>query len=203
MFLNFYFRFLGALAIICLLAWTFVSAPAHGHNNDNDHHEASFIIADTKAKEFLDFEDKEIEGNKKSEENEIDQPAAPKKSSTKRTIENPISNIKRRENVLNGVVLPQSVDAFDVVGGADLFANHPNSIVDDEFLADERKIVPGLGEMGQPVSLSGEEADLAAELMKKEAFNIIASDKVTKNGLQKNKKNNSLNLMATENTKRS
>jgi hypothetical protein len=82
-----------------------------------------------------------------------------------------------------------------------LFANHPNSIVDDEFLADERKIVPGLGEMGQPVSLSGEEADLAAELMKKEAFNIIASDKVTKNGLQKNNKNNSLNLLASGNGK--
>ena len=155
-----------------------MSAPAHGHNSDNERHESSFIIADTKAKEFLDFDDKEVDANKKSEENEIEQPAELKKSSTKKTSENPISNFKRRENFLNGVVLPPSIDAFDVVGGADLFANHPNSIVDDEFLSDERKIVPGLGEMGQPVTLSGEEADLAAELMKKEAFNIIASDKV-------------------------
>ena len=82
---------------------------------------------------------------------------------------------------MNGVVLPSSVDAFDVVGGTDLFVDQPNSIIDDEFLADENKIVPGLGENGQPVVLAGAEAAMATELMKKEAFNIIASDKVGHN----------------------
>ena len=130
--------------------------------------------ADSKPKEFPDFDYKEPDPAKKSEENEAYKPVL--KSSTK-VVDNFKS--KRRDNMLNGVVLPSSVDAYDVVGGADLFANHPNSIVDDEFLADENKIVPGLGEMGQPVTLTGHEADMAAELMKKEAFNIIASDKVT------------------------
>ncbi len=128
---------------------------------------------DSKPKEFPDFDYKEPDPAKKSEENEAEKPVV--KSSTKAVN---LLKSKRKDNMLNGVLLPSSVDAYDVVGGADLFANHPNSIVDDEFLADENKIVPGLGEMGQPVTLTGHEADLAAELMKKEAFNIIASDKV-------------------------
>lgn len=127
----------------------------------------------SKPKEFPDFDYKEPDPAKKSEENEAEKPVV--KSSTKAVN---LLKSKRKDNMLNGVLLPSSVDAYDVVGGADLFANHPNSIVDDEFLADENKIVPGLGEMGQPVTLTGHEADLAAELMKKEAFNIIASDKV-------------------------
>ena len=55
----FNFRLLCALAIVCLLAWTFVSAPAVGNgisNGNEAHHVKSddiFIIADTKNKEFL------------------------------------------------------------------------------------------------------------------------------------------------------
>lgn len=43
------------------------------------------------------------------------------------------------------------------------------------------KVVPGLGANGAAVKLSPEESVLADELMKKEAFNIIASDKITFN----------------------
>ncbi|XP_068225099.1 N-acetylgalactosaminyltransferase 6-like [Palaemon carinicauda] len=49
------------------------------------------------------------------------------------------------------------------------------------FALDERKVVKGLGENGKPVRLSGEEGRLAEEVMKKEAFNLIASDKVSLN----------------------
>lgn len=67
-----------------------------------------------------------------------------------------------------------------MVGGADLFVKQREKIEvrddasgiflatlinkngfhlkDDEFLEDEHKIVPGLGEMGQPVHLQGPEA---------------------------------------------
>lgn len=37
----------------------------------------------------------------------------------------------------------------------------------------------GLGEFGEPVILTGEEKKLADSLFKKEAFNIIASDKIS------------------------
>jgi hypothetical protein len=51
---------LGVVAVICFLAWTFVSAPAHGESNAVEHHDdAAFIIADTKLKDFPDFDDKE------------------------------------------------------------------------------------------------------------------------------------------------
>nr|XP_045599384.1 polypeptide N-acetylgalactosaminyltransferase 1-like isoform X4 [Procambarus clarkii] len=49
------------------------------------------------------------------------------------------------------------------------------------FLEDEIKVVKGLGEMGKPVQLSGEEGRLAEEVMKKEAFNLIVSDKISLN----------------------
>ncbi|CAL4066688.1 unnamed protein product, partial [Meganyctiphanes norvegica] len=49
------------------------------------------------------------------------------------------------------------------------------------FAEDEKKIVPGLGEMGKPVRMTGEEGVLADEIMKKEAFNLLASDKIALN----------------------
>lgn len=157
--------------MICFLAWTFISEPVQGRSDVNERqNDASFIIADTKLKEFPDFDD-----DKKIEENEIPNP---EKSVAKKVVNVDIDRPRRRENVLNGVVLTSNVGEFDVVGGADLFDNHPESMIDDEFLADEQKIVPGLGEFGSPVTLEGDEAKLATELMAKEAFNIIASDKV-------------------------
>ena len=131
-----------------------------------------------------DFEDKESEkqeDNKVEPDNNLPASKTSKSSSTKSADNFVSKSTRRRENLLNGVVLPSSVDAFDVVGGTDLFVDQPNSIIDDEFLADENKIVPGLGENGQPVVLAGAEAAMATELMKKEAFNIIASDKVGHN----------------------
>ncbi|KAK8404121.1 hypothetical protein O3P69_000290 [Scylla paramamosain] len=49
------------------------------------------------------------------------------------------------------------------------------------FQEDERKVVRGLGEGGKMVKLSGEEGKLAEEVMKKEAFNLILSDKISVN----------------------
>ena len=49
----------------------------------------------------------------------------------------------------------------------------------DEFLEDEAKIVPGAGENGAPVQLEGSEKIEADQRMATEAFNIIASDKIS------------------------
>ncbi|KAB7507097.1 putative N-acetylgalactosaminyltransferase 9 [Armadillidium nasatum] len=46
---------------------------------------------------------------------------------------------------------------------------------------DERKVVPGLGEGGQPVKVTGVEKRSVEEIMKKEAFNLFASDKISLN----------------------
>lgn len=49
------------------------------------------------------------------------------------------------------------------------------------FAADDLRVVPGLGEMGKAVHLSGPEAALADEIIKVEAFNRILSDKISLN----------------------
>lgn len=49
------------------------------------------------------------------------------------------------------------------------------------FQEDERKVVPGLGEGGKAVRLTGEDGRRAQEIIKKEAFNLIASDKISLN----------------------
>lgn len=49
------------------------------------------------------------------------------------------------------------------------------------FAEDEMKIVRGMGEGGKVVRLVGEEGRVAEEVMKKEAFNLIASDKISLN----------------------
>ncbi|XP_050693261.1 probable N-acetylgalactosaminyltransferase 9 isoform X2 [Eriocheir sinensis] len=49
------------------------------------------------------------------------------------------------------------------------------------FAEDERKVVRGLGEAGKSVKLSGEEEKVAQEVMKKEAFNLVLSDKISVN----------------------
>ena len=65
------------------------------------------------------------------------------------------------------------------VGGADLVRAQPMSGGYSEFAEDEAKIVPGLGEMGEPVVLSGREASLGENIMKTEAFNLVVSDKIS------------------------
>ncbi|XP_043224989.1 polypeptide N-acetylgalactosaminyltransferase 1-like [Amphibalanus amphitrite] len=52
---------------------------------------------------------------------------------------------------------------------------------DSEIDSDLRKIVPGLGAGGEPAHLSGDEDALAQQLMKKEAFNILLSNKISPN----------------------
>ena len=49
----------------------------------------------------------------------------------------------------------------------------------DEFAADEAKVVPGLGDYGEPVKLNAAEEALAKKVMEKEAFNLVASDKIS------------------------
>ncbi|XP_071546365.1 polypeptide N-acetylgalactosaminyltransferase 1 isoform X3 [Panulirus ornatus] len=49
------------------------------------------------------------------------------------------------------------------------------------FAEDEMKVVRGLGEGGKVVRLTGDEGRLAEEIMKKEAFNLIVSDKISLN----------------------
>ena len=51
--------------------------------------------------------------------------------------------------------------------------------VHSEFAEDEAKIIPGLGERGEPVVLSGREASLAENIMKTEAFNLLVSDRIS------------------------
>ena len=65
------------------------------------------------------------------------------------------------------------------MGGADLVRAQPMSGGYSEFAEDEAKIVPGLGEMGEPVVLSGREASLGENIMKTEAFNLVVSDKIS------------------------
>merc|ERR1719232_1602165 len=87
---------------------------------------------------------------------------------------------RSHRNSLNGVniQIDDSVD-WAAIGGADLFKSQPVSGVHSEFASDEAKIVPGLGEMGEPVVLSGHEASLGENIMKTEAFNLIVSDKIS------------------------
>ena len=49
----------------------------------------------------------------------------------------------------------------------------------NEFAEDEAKIVPGLGEMGEPVVLQGREGEMGETIMKTEAFNLVVSDKIS------------------------
>lgn len=49
------------------------------------------------------------------------------------------------------------------------------------FVADERRVVKGLGENGKAVKLSGKELLEAEEVQKKEAFNLVLSDKISVN----------------------
>ena len=46
-----------------------------------------------------------------------------------------------------------------------------------EFAEDEAKMVPGLGEMGEPVILGGREDSLGENSMKTEAFDLVVSYK--------------------------
>ena len=76
-------------------------------------------------------------------------------------------------DILNALV------EWDAVGGADLFRSQGLSESHNEFAEDDAKIVPGLGEMGEPVVLQGREGDLGETIMKTEAFNLVVSDKIS------------------------
>lgn len=67
------------------------------------------------------------------------------------------------------------------VGGADMARANAMAAAEgyDEFALDISNQVPGLGERGEPVILSGREGQTAEQLMKTEAFNLIVSDKIS------------------------
>jgi len=84
-------------------------------------------------------------------------------------------------NRLNGVEMP-SEDTVDwvAVGGADLFRAQPGlADVHNEFAEDLARQVGGLGEGGEPVVLEGHEAEMADNIKKTEAFNLVVSDKIS------------------------
>jgi len=84
-------------------------------------------------------------------------------------------------NTLNGVIINKNDNfAWDVVGEADMFGEHgENSIeFDEEFTPEFAHQEPGAGENGEPVHLFGQEKFRGDEIMKTEAFNLVASDKI-------------------------
>ena len=85
----------------------------------------------------------------------------------------------RRRNSINGVEVKSGSIDFDVMGGADMYKGENLDPSYDEFAADEAKVVPGLGDYGEPVKLSAAEEALAKKVMEKEAFNLVASDKIS------------------------
>lgn len=58
------------------------------------------------------------------------------------------------------------------------FTLQEEKLYEAEVKEDEAKKITGLGDGGVAVHLQGEEAKIAEERMKKEAFNIILSDKI-------------------------
>jgi len=158
---------------------------------------------DKKQSEISDIEDNKIERNAKETIHNYIQSHKEKFKSDNDDIkdalllsntlgdENPFLNIqkeklipakprRRKQNNLNGVNIPneQTVE-WDAVGGADLFRSQEISGVHNEFAEDDAKIVPGLGEMGEPVMLEGREGQMGESVMKTEAFNLVVSDKIS------------------------
>jgi len=86
---------------------------------------------------------------------------------------------RQRQNTVNGVPIPP-VSTVDWVaqGGADIYRIEELSPAHDEFRSDFEKQVPGLGDGGVPVVLYGREKFEGEEIMKTEAFNLVASDKI-------------------------
>ncbi len=85
----------------------------------------------------------------------------------------------RRKKTLNGVALSDNHDQFNVVGGVDLYVAEHLSDGYDEFASDEALVEEGAGDGGAPVELTPEEAARGEEVMAKEAFNLVASNKMS------------------------
>lgn len=92
---------------------------------------------------------------------------------------------RRKQNSLNGVDIPNDGPAphldWAAIGGADLFRSSAQAPAGgyDEFALDLANQIPGLGDGGDPVLLSGSEAEEGETVMKTEAFNLVASDKIS------------------------
>lgn len=167
--------------------------------NDNDVHQQEKTAkihpeSRRKVKEYPDFDYKyELKRRKPPPEIDLADILAaedPLKHNPPGEIEINIENMKppakpktvqnrRRSETLNGVRLSSLHDQFDVVGGLDLFTSEQLDNGYDEFKEDEDKVVIGEGEGGLPVNLSPEESKLGEKIMAKEAFNLVASDKMS------------------------
>ena len=136
-----------------------------------------------KAKEYPDFDYKYNE--KKPKEEEIFDHlkhvgVGPRINVTRETIQKrqkAVIKDRRRVESLNGVKLTPNHDQFDVIGSSDLHVKE--DLAFDEFAEDEAKVEAGAGEGGQPVNLDEEETRRGEQIMAKEAFNLVASDKMS------------------------
>merc|ERR1711892_414915 len=95
-----------------------------------------------------------------------------------------LSKLKQTQQIRNTIITgsgPGDSVEWAAVGGADMMRANAMAAAGgyDEFALDISKQVPGLGERGEPVVLSGREGETAEELMKTEAFNLIVSDKIS------------------------
>jgi len=88
----------------------------------------------------------------------------------------------RKSNSVNGVKIDHNNVQTDIewaaVGGADIYRGHAIVEEHDEFAAEFAKQELGVGDLGRPVHLFGREKTLGEEILKTEAFNLVASDKI-------------------------
>ena len=104
---------IGAIVIFCILSYVLISP----NKPKSEHHKELFAPGPTK--EFLDFEDQDLNKNSKIKSSSTSSPAT--SSRTPRKIQT-----RKRFNNLNGVPLGQNLDDFDVIGGLDLFKRNQN-----------------------------------------------------------------------------
>lgn len=86
-----------------------------------------------------------------------------------------------KSDIVNGVVISnQDPEDFswDVVGGSDVYRSGHSLEISEEFAPEYARQEPGVGEMGEPVVLYGQEKYRGEQIMKTEAFNLVASDKI-------------------------
>jgi len=92
----------------------------------------------------------------------------------------PAKATSKKQNKISGASIPnEKLVEWDAVGGADLVRSKKMTETHNEFANDNAKIVPGLGEMGEPVVLDGREGEMGKTVMKTEAFNLVVSDKIS------------------------
>lgn len=172
-----YHLFVGAIVLFGLVSYVVISPRRKNEEKELPQQQHELLAKGGPAKEFLDFDYKYDLVSKKSStsQHNLLEPDVKKKILPSKTFR--ARAAARDRNNLNGIPMGANLDEFEVVGGVDLFVNSGKDF--DEFAIEESKVVAGLGENGAPVHLEGSEAEEADRLMKTEAFNIVASDKIS------------------------